>query len=228
MNFEELAKSGMDTMAMYEAVGKVGAPKVAPKPEPVIPAVDQELAMYEAIEQNALTNTRALGMSAVIAWATYGEPTAEDFDATAQGMSDIDEDGEVSEFEEEQYNEVLFSMAQALMSMNVSSDDVAALLDGDDRAASVAYVAIAEKVENSDLSEDEIVAEFSVQETVMTEAKVKVIRDGQTKWVKKPLKKRRMSAAQRAALKKARMRSNTAGARAKRKKSMRKRQSAGL
>jgi hypothetical protein len=227
MSFESVHLASALGLAMFEAVDKLS---VVPeeKNEEDKPKVQTEEAMYEAIETNSIVNTRTLGMAAVLAWAGYGEPTAEDFDITAQAMADVDEDGEVSDEEEGSYNEILFAMVQSLQYLGVSADDAAKIVDGDDKAASVAYVQVSEKIENSDISDDEIIAEFSVQEQGMTEAKVKVIRNGETKWVKKPLKKRRMSAAQRAALKKARMKSNTAGARAKRKKSMRKRKSAGM
>jgi hypothetical protein len=227
MNFETNYKERSEELAMFEALEQFNKPPAVEK-DPALQAEQTEEAMYEAIENNSVVNVRAIAMSAVLSWAEYGEPTSEDFDITAQAMADVDEDGEVSEEEEESYNAILFSMAQALIYLDVSADLVEKLIDGDDKAASTIYVAVSEKIENSDISEDEIIAEFSVQEQGMTEAKVKVIRNGETKWIKKPLKKRRMSAAQRGALKKARMKANTAGARAKRKKSMRKRKSAGM
>lgn len=190
--------------------------------------LDPETAMFEAIENSAVTTARTLGMAALIAWVDVGEPSADDFDLTAQAMSDIDEDGEVSELEEESYNETLFAMAAGLRYIGVADDVVENLLAGNDKAASTAYVAMAEKLESMDITEDELIAEFAVQQEGMFEAKRKVIRNGETKWINKPLKKRRMTAAQRASLKKARMKSHSAAARAKRKKSMRKRDASGL
>lgn len=232
--FQELASKRRAELAMFESISAAITVKPvenAPVIDPVVvPVIDQEQAMFESIENNALANTRSMGMAAVIAWSQYGEPTADDFDMTAQAMADVDEDGEITDEETEFYNETLFAMVQALQYCGVSPADTELLVSGDDKAASLAYVTISEKLENlgEDKDEDELIAEFAVQETGMMEAKKKVIRNGETKWVNKPLKKRRLNAAQKAALKKARLKANSASARAKRKKSMRKRQSAGM
>lgn len=225
MSFESFATSNAQEKAFFEAVNRKDEPPAKVEPEA---QVDQEKMLFEAIETSAVVNSRALGMSAVISWVDSGEPTFESFDAMAQGIADVDEDGEISGDEEADYNDALFNMVQALLFMGVESETVAELIDESDKAASTAYVIAAEKLENMDDSEDELIADFSVQEQVMTEAKAKVIRDGKAVWVNKPLKKRRISSAQRAALKKARAKSNTAAAKAKRKKSMRKRKSTGL
>lgn len=224
--FEGVVAIGEKARLEREALANANkAPAPAANPAPTL---SPEEAMFEAIENSAINTYRALGMAALIAWVDVGEPSAEDFDLTAQGMADIDEDGEVSEMEEEAYNETLFSMAQGLRYIGVDAGVVDELLAGSDKAASTAYVAMANKLEAMDITEDELIAEFSVQQEGMFEAKKKVIRDGETKWVNKPLKKRRLTAAQRAGLKKARMKSHSAAARAKRKKSMRKRAASGL
>lgn len=229
--FEDIVLARQQEIGMFESIAEIGKKAKESKPEipaVIAPVVNAEEAMYEAIETNALTNLRAMGMGALITWADIGDPTADDFDLTAQGMADVDEDGEVSELEEEGYNEILFAMAQGLRFVGVDADVVEELLGGSDKAASSAYVAMANKLEGMDMSEDELIAEFSVQQEGMMEAKKKVIRDGETKWVNKPLKKRRMTSAQRAGLKKARMKAHSASARAKRKKSMRKRGASGM
>lgn len=211
--------------AMFEAIEQVG------KQETVIPPANQKSTdemLFEAIEQAAVTNYRAGGMSAVLAWVETGEPSADDFDMTAFGMADINEDGDVTEEEEEEYNEILFAMTQALAHMQIDEDDINDLLEGDDKAAERVYTAVGEYVENSDDSEAEIIATFSVAQEAMTEAKKKVVRDGKIVWVKKPLRKKRISAKQRAALKRARMKANTGAAKAKRAKAMKKRKAAGL
>ncbi|MGL4898780.1 MAG: hypothetical protein ACRC4U_01830, partial [Shewanella sp.] len=76
----------------------------------------------------------------------------------------------------------------------------------------------------------ESIAQFSVlgQHEAMLEAVKKVVRSGKVKWIKKPLRKKRINGAQRAALKKARMKSNTSAAKAKRRRSMKRRKASGL
>ena len=240
-------ESENEAAAMLGAVEKMFEAKQEKKPVDEKAVKDHDTAMFEAIEQAASMNARALGMSTVISWVETGEPTATDFDEMAQGAADLNEDGEITDDETEAYNEILRAMSQALSSMMVSDGDIELLLSGNDDAANKAYLKVAQCLEEKDKSSSELIAEFSVGEKMlegmdedqvtkmmegqpehMLEAKVKVIRGGKVKWVKRPLKKRRLSSAQRAALKKARMKANSSAAKAKRKKAMRKRKSMGL
>lgn len=225
MSFAKLVGAQKERVAMFEAVSKVGV-ETPPANEGSQVTADEML--LEAIEQAAVTNYRANGMAAVLTWFNDGEPTSENFDVTAIGMADVNEDGEVSDEEEEDYNEILFAMTQALDYMKVDAEAIDGLLEGDDDAADTVFNAIGDYIEDTNDSEEEIIATFSVAKESMTEARKKVIRDGKVKWIKKPLRKRRLSAKQRAALKKARMKANTGAAKAKRKKAMKKRKAAGM
>lgn len=236
--FESLAAQNRDDHALSVAIYTTGNPVVAPSTpvkepagavvDPVIVGDDGQDYLFEAVAQSAVTNYRAAGMAGVISWAEVGEPTADDFDLTAMGLADVNEDGDVTPEEEDGYNEILFAMTQALDSLGVTSDAVQKMLDGDDTAAAKVYAELTDALDKTDKSTDELVADFSVAKDAMTEAKAKVIRDGKVKWIRRPLRKKRLSSAQRAALKKARMKAHTAAARISRARSMKKRQQAGL
>lgn len=223
MNFEQILKS---QFAKKEKALAVLA--VSKEPQKGSESIDPELMLFEAIEQAANANYRSMGMSAVLTWADIGSPNYDDFESMAVGLADVDENGEVTEEEEEEFNEILFAMTQALKKLGVKSEIVSDVLAGDDSATEKAMNVVSDFIENTDLTDAEIIASFAVEKEAMTEAKKKVIRDGVVKWVNVPLRKKRMSAKQRAALKRARMKANTGAAKAKRAKAMKMRKSRGL
>lgn len=98
--------------------------------------------------------------------------------------------------------------------------------DEDDDAASNVFDAMSD-VED----DDEAVAEYTVagdDEDAMFESKIKVVRDGKVKLIRKRLKKQRRTSKQKAALKKASRKSHTSTAKMHRRKSMKVRQKRGL
>ncbi|MDH0348175.1 hypothetical protein [Aeromonas dhakensis] len=184
--------------------------------------------MLDAVANVALQSARADAMAMVIEWVADGDDTAEGLDIYAQALADVDEDGEVSGDEEQAaYEQALTLMAEALVSLGVSVQVATDAMGGDDGAAAKAFVAAGDALDG-DVDADDLISAFSVRESMMMDAVVKVIRDGKLKLIRKPLRKKRLSAAQRAALKKARMKANTAAARTARKKSMRMRKSRGM
>lgn len=184
--------------------------------------------MLDAVANVALQSARADAMAMVIEWVADGDDTAEGLDIYAQALADVDEDGEVSGDEEQAaYEQALTQMAEALVSLGVSVQVATDAMGGDDGAAAKAFVAAGDALDG-DVDADDLISAFSVRESMMMDAVVKVIRDGKLKLIRKPLRKKRLSAAQRAALKKARMKANTAAARTARKKSMRMRKSRGM
>ncbi|TMO87707.1 hypothetical protein [Pseudoalteromonas ruthenica] len=188
----------------------------------------EEPLMMEAISKAAISSIRSNAMAAVFTYADEGFTTAEELDSMAVGIADIDEDGDVSESEQEDYEQALNAIAQALEHIGVSESLItSALSDDSDEAAEEIALHIANFADDVE-DEDKYIAEYAVREPLMMEAMRKVVRDGKVKWVKKPLRKRRMSSAQRAALKKARRKANTGAAKRARSKSMRTRKKAGL
>lgn len=184
--------------------------------------------MLDAVSGAALQSARADAMAMVIEWVADGDDSAIGLDIYAQALADVDEDGEVSgDEEQEAYELALTQMAEALVSLGVSVQVATDAMGGDDAAAAKAFVAAGDALDG-DVDTDAMIAEFAVRESMMMDAVVKVIRDGKVKLIRKPLRKKRLSPAQRAALKKARMKANTAAARTARKKSMRMRQARGM
>lgn len=186
-------------------------------------SVDEELVL-ESISKTADVSLRSNAMAAVIAFAEEGMNTAEELDLMAVGMADLDEDGEVSEPEQEDYEESLNAMADALEHLGLEASVIEKSFEDDDAAEEVA-LHVANYLDDLD-DQDQYIANYSVRENMMLEAVKKVVRDGKVKYIKKPLRKRRMSAAQKAALKKARRKSNTGAAKRARRKSMKLRKKA--
>lgn len=205
------------------------APKVAPEEQIKEEVALSEKLMFESVSDELITEAisssaeiqiRSNAMAAVFTFADEGMNTAEELDAMAVGLADVDEDGDNSDQEQDDYEEALNALSDALEHIGVSPETIEKALSDDDAAAEEVALHIANFADELE-DEDTFIASYSVREKLMMEAVRKVVRDGKVKWIKKPLRKRRMSAAQRAALKKARRKANTGAARRARKKSMR-------
>ncbi|WCH25164.1 hypothetical protein [Aeromonas salmonicida] len=183
--------------------------------------------MLDAVAGAAVQAARADAMAMVIEWVADGDDSAEGLDIYAQALADVDEDGEVTGDEEQgAYEQALTLMAEALATLGVPTQVAIDAMGGDDSAAAKAFVAAGDAL--GDVDADDTISAFAVRESMMMDAVVKVVRDGKLKLIRRPLRKKRLSAAQRAALKKARAKANTAASRTARRKSMRIRKSRGL
>ncbi|MGL5294172.1 MAG: hypothetical protein ACRC9V_10480 [Aeromonas sp.] len=196
-----------------------------------------EKAFFESVSDKALLEAadkadnqvmRAYAMALAIEFVNDGDDTADALDAYAQGMADADEDGEIGEPEQEDYEESLSLLGDALVALGVPAKIAASAMEGDDAAAAKAYAIAVEMIDSEDFDEDETISNFSVRETLIAEATKKVIRGGEVKLIKKRLVKKKMSSAQRQGLKKARMKSHSSGAKRARAKSMKIRKSRGM
>jgi hypothetical protein len=181
-------------------------------------SVDESL-ITESISKTADVPMRSHAMAALMSFAEEGMNTAEELDLMAVGMADLDEDGEVTEPEQEDYEESLNAMADAMEHVGLEPDMVESALTGDDDAAEAVALHVADLMDSLD-DQDQYIANYSVRENMMLEAVRKVVRNGKVKYIKKPLRKRRMSSAQKAALKKARRKANTGASKRARRKSM--------
>lgn len=187
-----------------------------------------EEAVSDAIDKAANQSARADAMAVVLAYVDDGDDSAEALDAYAQALADSDEDGDIGEPEQEDYETNLTLMAEALVALGVPAAVAMDAMGGDDAAAAKAFTVASDFVEKSDASEDDLIAEFSVREAMMMEATMRVIRDGKVRMIRKPLKKKRLSSAQKAGLKKARMKAHSGAAKRARAKSMKLRKSRGM
>lgn len=231
--FEEL-KRGNDAKLMFgpmfEALQSKPAPVADEVPEKTFfDSAEATTAMADAMDKAAMQSMRADCMAMITEWVADGDDSADSLDAYAQAMADADEDGEINPDDEQAvYECCLTMMAEAMVYLGVPANVATDAMSGDDAAAAQAFIATGDALAADGVDEEALISEFSVRETVMLEAVVKVVRDGKVKMIRRPLRKKILSAAQRAGLKKARMKANTGAARLARRKSMKLRVSRGL
>lgn len=186
-------------------------------------------AVFEkAIEDLAEQQLRADAMGIALTFIDDGDYSSEYLEAMLMGFVDGDEDEELSDEESQQYQELGTALVDAFVSLGASEENATAAVAGDDEAAERLGDFLAGKLEDNPKSDDEIIAKFAVETGMVLERVKRVIRDGQLKTIKVPVRRKRLTAAQRAALRKARKKAHTAAAKRARAKSMRKRQSRGL
>lgn len=167
---------------------------------------------------------RANSMSAALAWLEGDEFTYESFEALVAGLADLDDDGDITEPEEDLFNELLVMTADALTVLGGADANVKTFIDDENTDAGEKLAAhLNDKLSGNEKSDAEIITEYAVKAKLVLDATQKVVRNGKVKLIKKRTKKRRMSPKQKAALKKARRKANNSGARRKRAKSMKQR-----
>lgn len=192
-------------------------------------SAEGDAAMSDAMDKAAIQSYRADSMAMIMEWVADGDDSADALDAYAQGMADADEDGEINPDDEQaEYEQYLTSMAEAMIYLGVPDKTANAAMSGDDAASAQAFIAAGDALAADGVDQDALISEFSVRETAMMEAVVKVIRNGVMKQIRRPLRKKILSAAQRAGLKKARMKAFTGAAKMARRKSMKIRINRGL
>ncbi|HHY0551950.1 TPA: hypothetical protein ACVU5P_004269 [Vibrio parahaemolyticus] len=180
--------------------------------------------LLEAVSKTAETNLRSNAASAVMTWIDEGDASYDELDALIYGFAAGD-DEELDDDELADYNAMMQFTYEFLVSNGADASQVQSMEESADAAEAV-FNSVKESVKAKD--ESELIADFSVRENMMLEAKKKVIRDGEVKYVKKKTKKHRQTPAQKQALKKAQKKSNTSAAKAKRRKSNRVRKSHGM
>lgn len=193
------------------------------------PAAVPDEGIYEAaIADLAESQLRSEAMGIALTFVADGDYSPEYLEAMLMGFVDEDEDDDLSESETLHYEALAESLAEAFTALGASKDNARSAIAGDEEAAETLGDYLAGKLEDNPKSDDEIVAKFAVEGGMVLEAKKRVIRDGKVTWIKVPTRKRRLSAAQRAALKKARMKANTSAAKRARGKAMRQRKQRGM
>lgn len=199
-------------------------------PEGRKPAAQQPTeAIYEAaIADLAEGQVRSDAMGIALTFVADGDYSADYIQAMLIGFVDEDEDEELSEAEAAHYEMLAASLVEAFTSLGASKDNAQSAVNGDNAAAERLGDFLAGRMEDNPKSDDEIVSRFAVEGGMVLEATKRVVRDGVLMTIKVPTRKKRLSAAQRAALKKARMKANTASAKMARAKAMRMRKQRGL
>lgn len=196
------------------------------------------LVLDSAVDNYVLAGMRAEAMSTALDWID-GEDRTPDSLAEAVEVACVDESkaavfddaesGLGEAVDDDVYSEMFSFVGDALISLGAKAESVIAFINTDDEDAGYAVGDQLEAVmDELDVSDNELITRFAVGGAVLDDAKKKVVRNGETVFISKKKRKKRQSAAQRAALKKARMKAHKAGARKSRAKSMKKRKSSGL
>lgn len=166
--------------------------------------------------------------SIVVEWARDDDNSYSMLESMVIGMIDDDDDGELTDEQQEDANELFTLVAEALIQISgAPAPTVQKMLEkeNDELAEDIAEKVV-EKLKP--VSSSEVVADFAVKQALLLSSKKKAIRNGKLVEVKKKLRKGHRSAAQKAATKKAQSKAHSAAARAKRVKSNRQRKAHGL
>lgn len=203
---------------------------------------DQD-SVYESYSES---QARSQAMSAVLSWIADAEYTYTTLDEYVVAVADLDGDFELTEDEEALYQDIWQGVADALLTLGAADADVERLINGeDDAAAAVIGKALAAEMDGVEADDDDLIAAFAFGEEPVLESAVgddhlhmvleatykkrKVVRDGKVTVVRKRISgKIRLSAEQKAGLRKARRKAMTGAAKLRRRKSMRKRSQRGL
>lgn len=188
-----------------------------------------DLILDKAADDLGEKQVRANAMAAVLAWLEGDDFSYSALESIVAGLADIDDDGEITEPEEELFNELLVMTADALVELGGNTENVKTFIDDEsEKAGEKLAVHLTEKLDDTDKSDDEIVSEYAVKAKLILDATQKVVRGGKVTLIKKRIKPKKMSSKQKQALKKARRKANNSGARRKRAKSMKLRQKRGM
>ena len=172
---------------------------------------------------------RSDAMATALTWVEEGDYSNDALVGLVSGMADVDQDGEISDSEEEYYDDLLVMTADALVELGGDPSNIRQFLEnGDDEAGEKLGAYLASKLNYLSASDDQVVSNYAVSESLIMDATQKVVRNGRVQLKKKPTRKKKMSSAQKQALKKARKKSNTSAARKKRAKSNKVRKSRGM
>lgn len=210
---------------------------------------DKEDCVLESAASDYDRRTRSQAMSAVLSWIENGDFDYNSMDETVVVVADIDGDYELTEDEEAEYTDIWNQVPSAMLTLGADIDDVQAFIDGPGKDADgagqrlgKALVDIMDNMQTEDLDiisgfalddEDGVFESSNAPELVgvfeVVRKRKKVVEDGKLKIVNKVVSgKVRLSAAQKAALKKARRKAHTASAKLARRKSMKVRKNKGL
>ena len=183
------------------------------------------------LESYADSQLRSQAMSAVLGWIEDGNFTYDNLDEFVCAVADLDGDFEISEEEDDYYNSVWQQIPNALLTLGAPEDDVDKLVNGESNAAGQRVgEAVKLSLDSEKADDDDLIAGFAYGEDAVLEnadddpegrhmvleaayKKRKVVRDGKVVVVRKRVSgKIRLSAAQKAGLRKARRKANTGAA----------------
>lgn len=186
-----------------------------------------------ATEDMAEKQMRSDAMSAALSFIEGRDFTQDALTALVSGLADVDKDGKISEEEREAYEELMHMTAEALVSLGAAEGAVREFLEAEtpdeaDESGQKLGSQLQEKLDATEADDDQLITEYALRQTAVMDATKRVVKDGKVVLKRVPTRKRRLSAAQRAALKKAQQKSHGAAARRARAKAMKIRKSRGM
>lgn len=188
-----------------------------------------ETEMDTLIAEAAENTLRSEAMGAVLTWLDEGDWSFDALDSLLEGLASSTDEEELTDDETEHYEALWETTEEALKTLGAESGSISGLLEEDDEAAQKLGKHLSAKMDDLTKSDDDLVSEFGVGGQLVLESTQRVIRGGEMRRVpRRRRRKRRMTPAQRAALKKARRKANTSAAKRSRAKSMRRRKSMGM
>ncbi len=204
--------------------------------KPEQPAKEGELltgAILDSAEDDyANKQSRAKAVAIGLQWLEEGEFTYDSLDSLVYGfVAEEAEDGEILDsvdVDEDEFNDMIQMVGDALMDMGGSQENVTSFInDEDDDAGELLGNRLVAVMDSCDDDDYMVISRYAVGGMILDSMK-RVVRDGEVKWIKKPRRKRRLTAAQRMALKRARKKANTSAAKRKRSKAKKIRKSRGM
>lgn len=174
---------------------------------------------------------RSAGMALALAFIAGGDFSFAVLSDSTFVMADADESGDLDDEEDAYLSDLLQATADAFVSMGADPANVSSFIDDeDDEAGATLGAFLAEKMQDVTTDDETLIAQYAIGGDIILESMVRAIRGGK---VVLKRKKRlgfhaKLSSAQRAGLKKARIKAFTGAAKLARRKSMRVRRKMGL
>lgn len=205
--------------------------------------------LENAVDEHTTASIRVDAMAAVLTWIEEGDFSYNTLDETVVVVTDIDGDYELTEAEENLYSDIWNQIPNALLTLGADKSDVQELVNGSndaaDKAAARIGKALSQKMEEEEADDDSLIMGFAYGEDAILEStsyddslhgileasykQIKAVRDGEIEFVRKRTSGQvRLSAAQKANLRKGRRKAHTAPAELKRRKSMKVRKQHGM
>lgn len=188
----------------------------------IITAESAHKAILEAAATAAKRDQLDGVVEAVFAWADSDDTSFDALDGYVQalaGLDDDDPDAEPTDDEIGAYNDMWDAVANFLVAAGEDPSTVSAMVDDEDEDAAGAIASDVAGIDSSARDELSVAYQASADDS-MLEAVKKVIRNGEVALIKRSPRRRRLSAAQKMALKKARMKAHSSSAKLARAKSM--------
>ncbi|WP_163836767.1 hypothetical protein [Spartinivicinus ruber] len=181
------------------------------------------------IDQFGDQQLRASAMASALAWVEGEEITPDAFTEIISGMADVAIEDDITQPEEDYYEDLTRETAIALTALGAENRDVKTFIERQDEASALTIAQqIEDRLSTEQKDDGTLVAEYAALSQPVMDKAVRRVIDGKIVLKKIPTRKRRMTAAQKAALKKARRKAHSAAAKRARAKAMKLRSQRGL